>query len=64
MRRILSLALVMAIGFFASENLPTSPKSSEGKSVYIPTPTPVDMVEEGCVQKEDQNSTGHGGAKQ
>jgi hypothetical protein len=63
MSRILLLFLVMAIGIFAHENLPMSPKASEGKSVYVPAPAPVDVVEEGCVQKEDQNTTGYRNAK-
>jgi hypothetical protein len=64
MRRILSLSLVMTIGFFASENLPMSPKISEGKSVYLPVAKPINLYEERTIQKEDQNSTGHGKAKE
>jgi hypothetical protein len=41
---------------------PTSPNATEGKSVYTPPAPAVDVVEEGCVQKEDQNATGYGGA--
>jgi hypothetical protein len=54
----------LAVGFFASENLPTSPKETEGKSVYIPIPPSVDVAEDGCVQKEDQNSSGYRNAKE
>ncbi|MFA5427327.1 MAG: hypothetical protein WC279_03860 [Sulfurimonas sp.] len=63
MRRILSLSLVMAIGFFAAENLPMSPKVSEGKSVYTPTAPSVNIFEERNIQKQDQNSTKHSGTK-
>lgn len=42
---------------------PASPNASEGKSVYSPPAPAVDVVEEGCVQKEDQNTTGYGNAK-
>jgi hypothetical protein len=64
MRHILLLSWVLAVGFFASENLPTSPKETEGKSVYIPIPPSVDVAEDGCVQKEDQNSSGYRNAKE
>lgn len=57
------LLLVIIAELFAHENLPTSSNAQEGKSVYIPTPVPVNLYEEQNLQKEDQNSTGHGAAK-
>lgn len=42
---------------------PVSPDAVEGQSVYVPPAPSVDVAEEGCVQKEDQNLTGHGSAK-
>lgn len=51
------------LGFADTLVPPSSTNASEGKSVYIPPEPPVDVVEEGYVQKEDQNSTGHGSAQ-
>ncbi|WP_310440824.1 hypothetical protein [Sulfuricurvum sp.] len=64
MSRIL-IALLLVIGVSAKEvkNSPASPDASEGKSVYVSPPPPVEVADEGCVQKEDQNTTGHGSAK-
>ncbi|DAB39286.1 MAG: hypothetical protein A2023_03785 [Sulfuricurvum sp. GWF2_44_89] len=65
MNRILILFFIGMISASGEEIKvsPTSPNATEGKSVYtLPAPA-VDVVEEGCVQKEDQNATGYGGAK-
>lgn len=65
MNPILILVLIGIIGYAAETNVPT-PASSDalsGKSVYTPPSRSIDVAEEGCVQKEDQNATGHGGAK-
>jgi len=51
------------LGFSETLIPPASPYASEGKSVYSQPAPPVDVVEEGCVQKEDQNTTGHGSAQ-
>lgn len=55
--------LVMSLDANEVKTIPTSPDALEGKSVYVPPAPSVDVVEEGCVQKEDQNSTGHGSAQ-
>jgi hypothetical protein len=64
MKRIVLLLGMLSVGYLASENLPMSPNTSEGKSVYIPISPSVDVVEEGCVQKEDQNASGYTRAQQ
>lgn len=59
MSRIAALFL-MSIVFLYSAQTQSSPSSSDevqGKSVYVPSTPSVDIVEEGCVQKEDQNMT-------
>jgi hypothetical protein len=65
MSRIAALLLMsLALLYSAqSQSSPSSPDEVQGKSVYVPPAPPVDVVEEGCVQKEDQNVTGHGSAK-
>ncbi len=65
MNRILVLVLVFYTLLVAQETLqpPQSTYASEGKSVYVPPAPAVDVVEEGCVQKEDQNVSGYGNAK-
>lgn len=63
MKRILVLLWILAVGCYAAENIPMTPKIDEGKSVYISASPPVDMVKEGNIQKEDQNITKLGGAK-
>ena len=62
MSRILFLMFVCfgVLGFSETVISPSSPNVSEGRSVYITPAPPVDVVEEGCVQKEDQNTTGYG----
>lgn len=64
MKRLLFLIL-LGIGAYADNTVvpPTSTEVSSGKSVYTPPSKPVEVEENGCVQKEDQNVTGHGGAK-
>lgn len=65
MNRILLLILIGIMGYAAEVNssIPSSPDALSGKSVYAPPSPSIDVAEEGCVQKEDQNATGHGGAK-
>jgi hypothetical protein len=65
MKRILILILIGIIGYAGDINVstPVSSDALEGKSVYMSPPGSVDVADEGCVQKEDQNVTGHGGAK-
>lgn len=65
MSRIVIVYLALMIGVSGEEvkNSPLSSEAVQGKSVYVPPAPSVDVVEEGCVQKEDQNSTGHGSAQ-
>jgi len=65
MNRILFLILIGIIGYAGDKNIsaPISSEAVEGKSVYTSPAGSVDVADEGCVQKEDQNITGHGGAK-
>ncbi|MDP2851645.1 MAG: hypothetical protein Q8O20_11290 [Sulfuricurvum sp.] len=65
MSRILILFFIgmMSVSGEEIKISPSSPNATEGKSVYSPPAPSVDVVEEGCVQKEDQNATGYGGAK-
>ncbi len=57
---LMSLALLYGV---QTQSSPSSPDEVQGKSVYVPPAPPVDVVEEGCVQKDDENVTGHGRAK-
>ncbi|MGA9046445.1 hypothetical protein [Sulfuricurvum sp.] len=59
------LIIVGVMGYAGEVNVspPSSPDALSGKSVYIPPAQSIDVAEEGCVQKEDQNVTGHGSAK-
>jgi len=63
MKPVLLLVLVGIIGYASGNKVSPSSEASNGKSVYTPPPQSIDVAEEGCVQKEDQNVTGHGGAK-
>lgn len=65
MNRIIFLILIGIIGYAGdlSVSTPLSSEALSGKSVYNPPSRSIDIAEEGCVQKEDQNVTGHGGAK-
>lgn len=65
MNRILLFIVVGVIGYAAQTTVanPVSTDALNGKSVYSAPPKPVEVAEEGCVQKEDQNVTGHGAAK-
>jgi hypothetical protein len=65
MKPILILILIGIIGYASGNkvSVPPSSEASSGKSVYVPPPQSIDVAEEGCVQKEDQNVTGYGGAK-
>ncbi|MFH0710772.1 MAG: hypothetical protein V2A75_11250 [Pseudomonadota bacterium] len=65
MSRIIVFVLIFYTVLVAQEiaKTPESPSAVEGKSVYVPPVASVDVVEEGCVQKEDQNITKLGGAK-
>lgn len=59
----IAVLFLMSIAFLYSaqtHSSPSSPDEVQGKSVYIPSAPSVDIVEEGCVQKEDQNMTEHG----
>jgi hypothetical protein len=65
MKRLLLFAL-LGIITYASEVTISSPISSDalsGKSVYSSPPGSINVADDGCDQKEDQNITGHGGAK-
>ena len=64
MKRMLALSCMLAVGCYAAKNLPMSLDTSEGKSVYIPVSSSIELVKERNIQKEDQNSTGHGTAKE
>lgn len=65
MNRIFFFILVGMIGYAGEVNVfpPSSPDALSGKSVYAPPARSIDIAEEGCVQKEDQNVTGQGSAK-
>lgn len=65
MNRMLFLMIAGVIGYAGEVNVlpPSSPDALNGKSVYTPPSRPIDVAEEGCVQKEDQNVTGQGSAK-
>lgn len=60
---MISLALVV-YGADSTVASPVSSDAASGKSVYVPPSKPVEVEDNGCVQKEDQNVTGHGWAKQ
>ncbi|AFV98223.1 MULTISPECIES: hypothetical protein [unclassified Sulfuricurvum] len=65
MNRIILFVMIGIMGYAAEVTVstPSSADALSGKSVYTPPSASIDVVEEGCVQKEDQNATGHGGAK-
>jgi len=65
MSRIIAFVLIFCTVLVAQERVktPESLNAVEGKSVYVPPARSVDVAEEGCVQKEDQNVTGYGNAK-
>lgn len=65
MNRIFFLILAGVIGYAGEVNVlpPSSPDALSGKSVYTSPARSIDLAEEGCVQKEDQNVTGQGSAK-
>lgn len=65
MSHIIAFVLIFYTVLVAQDivKTPESPSALEGKSVYIPPAASVDVAEEGCVQKEDQNITKLGGAK-
>lgn len=65
MNRLLLLILIGIMVYAGDKNIstPVSSDAMEGRSVYMSPPGSVDVADEGCVQKEDQNITGHGGAK-
>jgi hypothetical protein len=65
MNRILLFVIVGIIGYAAEVTVstPSSADALSGKSVYTPPSPSIEVADEGCVQKEDQNVTGHGGAK-
>lgn len=65
MNRLLLLILIGIMVYAGDKNIstPVSSDAMEGRSVYMSPPGSVDVADEGCVQKEDQNLTGHGGAK-
>lgn len=65
MKRLFFLMLIGIIVYAGDKNIstPISSDALSGKSVYIPPTKAIEVEEEGCVQKEDQNVTGHGGAK-
>lgn len=65
MNRLLFFVMIGIIGYAAENNVstPVSSDALSGRSVYTSPPGSIDVADEGCVQKEDQNVTGHGGAK-
>lgn len=65
MKRVFLFIVVGLVGYAAQTSVsnPASTDALSGKSVYTPLPKPVEVAEEGCVQKEDQNVSGHGAAK-
>jgi hypothetical protein len=65
MKRIFLFIVVGLVGFAAEKTVsnPISTDALSGKSVYTPPSKSIEVAEEGCVQKDDQNVTGHGAAK-
>ena len=65
MKRIFLFIVIGLLGYAAQASVsnPASTDALSGKSVYSPPPKPVEVADEGCVQKDDQNVTGHGAAK-
>ncbi len=65
MKLVIFLMLLCSAAINAENKIqsPVSTKGTEGKNLYIPLNPPVNLNEEIRIQKEDQNSTQHGGAK-
>lgn len=65
MKRIFLFIVVGLVGYAAQTTAltPISADAMSGKSVYTSPPKSIEVAEEGCVQKEDQNVTGLGAAK-
>ena len=65
MKRVFLFIVVGLVGYAAQTSVsnPASTDALSGKSVYTPPPKPIEVAEEGCVQKEDQNVSGNGAAK-
>lgn len=57
------LILVDSYAAIAIADDPSSVNAQEGKAVYTPIAPAVSVMNESNIQKEDQNSTGHGQAK-
>ena len=60
---VISLGALSTFGMGDEVHKPTSPQAQEGKVAYVPIAEAVSIVDESKIQKEDQNSTGHGKAK-
>ena len=60
---MMTLSVYAAFGMGSEDNKPSSPQAQEGKSVYVPINSAINLYEEYSIQKSDQNSTGHGKAK-
>lgn len=60
---MISLGVLSAFGMGEEVHEPTSVRAQEGKVVYAPINSAVNLYEEYSIQKSDQNSTGHGKAK-
>lgn len=65
MKLVIFLTLLCSTAINAENTIqsPVSTNATEGKNLYIPPNPPVNLNEEIRIQKEDQNSTQHGGAK-
>lgn len=61
---LLSMLFIVSQGAEEGIRSPISVDTLEGKSVYIPAVTPVNLLDEKKLQKEDQNSTGYRNAKE
>lgn len=60
---MISLGALSAFGVGDEVHEPTSPSAQEGKVAYVPIAVAVNIIDESKIQKEDQNTTGHGKAK-
>lgn len=69
MYRLFFTLLIMTLGVFTAfatgdeVHEPSSVKAQDGKVVYIPISSTVNLMDESKIQQEDHNITGHGKAK-
>ncbi len=65
MKLVIFLTLLCSTAINAENTIqsPVLTNATEGKNLYIPPNPPFNLNDEIRIQKEDQNSTQHGGAK-